>query len=420
MGKLLFLKLPEVLKRLPLGEEKNIGIYGLGEHTRNLLRSYQAAVGPIKAKLVFIDSRRQTFSEKFENCDVYNVRDIGELPLDTIILSSSLFENEMYQMLQELYGDHFHIYRFYEMGQRDIFDEGGQYIIPFVDTRRVLKVKFVDFWSDFDPIHNDIAAALWPQYRLELSDEPEVLFCSHFGESHKGFRDCMKIFLMTEVYPVDFRDYDYVIGFRYMDDDKFFHYSHYSPNNIELLQDRRAFTDPLLAKRTFCNFVYSNESTGEGAVLRKRFCMELAKYKHIDCPGKVLNNMKDAITPRLDRNWSRGKVKFIAQYKFTIAFENHMVEGYTTEKLYDSFRAGSIPIYWGNPLIEREIESDAFINCNDFDNDFDAVIERIKEIDADDERYMYMLGKSPFKDTYDSGFEKMRAYLYMIIERFER
>ncbi len=58
-----------------------------------------------------------------------------------------------------------------------------------------------------------------------------------------------------------------------------------------------------------------------------------------------------------------------------------MLPGYTTEKLFDCFKAGTVPIYWGNPEITRDVNPKAFINCNDYENDFDAVIERVKEID---------------------------------------
>lgn len=96
--------------------------------------------------------------------------------------------------------------------------------------------------------------------------------------------------------------------------------------------------------------------------------------------------------------------EFVKQYKFTVAFENHKVEGYTIEKLWDAFKEGSIPIYWGNPLIDREVSSEAFINCNAYDNDWNAVIEKVKEIGSDDAYYMDMLQKSPLKDTYYSDY----------------
>ncbi len=84
---------------------------------------------------------------------------------------------------------------------------------------------------------------------------------------------------------------------------------------------------------------------GEGGRLRKEFCIELGKYKRIDCLGRILNNMSGVIALRYDEEQWRGKIAFWRQYKFTITFENPKIPGYTTEKLWHAFLAGNIPIY---------------------------------------------------------------------------
>lgn len=412
-------ELTKILSRLPLGEEKFIGIYGVGVHTKRLLHGYQRCVGSIKARIIFIDSNKQTMAEKYNDCDVYNVHDIGKLPLDAIIISSFLYENEMYQMIQRLYGDRFCVYRLYEDSENDIFETAWMCLEERKEFRKALKIQFVDFWPGFDIVHNFIVEILFPKYKIQISDEPDVLFCSHFGDLQKKYANCKKVFVITEVRPFECSEYDYVIGYPYSKAKNFFHYNLYTPKNISSIQDRSRFSDVSFAQRKFCNFVYSNETWGGGAGLRKQFCIELSRYKQIDCPGNVLNNMKNTITPRQDAKWQDSKKAFLEQYKFTIAFENHRVDGYTTEKLYDPLSVGSIPIYWGNPLIGKEIDSEAFINCNDFDNDFEAVIKRVKEVDADDELYMYMLQKSPFRETCDSGFEKLGSFLDNIIDSYK-
>ena len=42
------------------------------------------------------------------------------------------------------------------------------------------------------------------------------------------------------------------------------------------------------------------------------------------------------------------KIKFLSQYKFSIAMENIKGDGYISEKIIDSFNAGTIPIYLGD------------------------------------------------------------------------
>jgi hypothetical protein len=99
----------------------------------------------------------------------------------------------------------------------------------------------------------------------------------------------------------------------------------------------------------------------------------------VDCPGRVLNNCR----PFDEHNYSfRGKVDYLKDYRFTIAFENQSTVGYTTEKIIHPFIAGSIPIYWGNPKVAELFNPEAFINCHDFD-DFESVISHVIQVDND-------------------------------------
>lgn len=407
-------ELPEILSKLPLGEEKYIGIYGIGMHTKRLLHRYRIDVGEIRAKLIFIDSKKVSLTEKYINCDVYNVCDIGGLLLDGIILSSPIYEDEMYHKIRELYGDEFKVYRFYNNRKQDIFQKDDIYLEK-EKLKRTLRINFIDFYQGFDKNYNIFVNLLCYKYRLELSDEPEIMFCLQFGDEHKKCRNCKKVLLVSEVFPFDFKDYDYAIGCQYFENKKFFHFGLYDPwGEAGILLGRRDFFNTDCAKRKFCNFIYSNETWGEGAHVRKQFCIELSKYKHVDCPGKVLNNMENAIEP-MEGAWEWSKKKFLKQYKFTIAFENHRVEGYTTEKIWHALEAGSIPIYWGDPKIADRICPESIINCSDFDDDFTSIIQRVKEIDEDDEYYMYMLRKFPLKVPFDVDVENLKLFLEKII-----
>ncbi len=63
------------------------------------------------------------------------------------------------------------------------------------------------------------------------------------------------------------------------------------------------------------------------------------------------------------------------------------------------------------------MNSNAFINCNDYGNDFDAVIQRVKEIDQDDDCYMNMLWQTPMREDYDFDvWLKLGKFLSEIIE----
>lgn len=409
--------LPGILAALPLNTGKRIGIYGLGMHTERLLEQYTDKVGAITADIIMVDSRRASGTEKYHGYDVWNVKDIGGLGLEGMILSSSLYEKEMYQTVQALYPGLFPVYRFYEDEQQeDIFIYKGFYSGVASAVRPVLKIGFTDMWPSFGIGDYDITRILSEKFCLELSSRPDILFCGQFGEEHKKYGNCKKVLWITEPWELHLDDYDYAFGFPYVEREGYLRYNTYAPRS-NLIQCRDAFADEALAHRKFCNFIYSQDAFGEGARLRKEFCLALEKYRHVDCPGKVLNNMaSDCLAPRFAKNQWESKMDFIKQYKFTIAFENHSIPGYSTEKLWQAFCAGSVPIYWGNPCVLQEVNAESFINCNDYGNDFEAVINRIREVDENDELYMSMLRHAPMKAGYDFSTKALEDFLYKITE----
>ena len=65
----------------------------------------------IKAKLIFIDSNIASGEVKYKGQDVIHIDDIGKLSLECIVIASVKYEEEMYQMVQEKYGDRFRLIR---------------------------------------------------------------------------------------------------------------------------------------------------------------------------------------------------------------------------------------------------------------------------------------------------------------------
>jgi hypothetical protein len=88
-------------------------------------------------------------------------------------------------------------------------------------------------------------------------------------------------------------------------------------------------------------------------------------------------------------------VEFLRNYKFSIAFENNDLPGYTTEKMSDAFHASTVPIYWGDRLIHQHYNPKAFIHRRDFESD-EACIDHVLKVDADDELYLKYLSEPPF------------------------
>ena len=63
------------------------------------------------------------------------------------------------------------------------------------------------------------------------------------------------------------------------------------------------------------------------------------------------------------------KHEVLEQYKFSICYENARdIPGYITEKIFDCFFAGCIPVYWGASNITQYIPENTFIDRRKFDS----------------------------------------------------
>lgn len=214
--------------------------------------------------------------------------------------------------------------------------------------RRKIKVNGVDYFAPEGQLSIPRFSTLSNNYEVEISDSPDFLFYSCVGTKFLKYTNCVRIFYTKENVRPDFNQCDYAIGFDRMQfGDRYCRW----PLNISPLPFDKDIHNE---SRKFCNFIYSNISSGKGAKERINFCKFLAKYKKIDCPGAAMNNMKAAITPR-EGDWHQGKIDFIKNYKFTIAWENTYYAGYVTEKLVDPLNARSIPIYMGDPDIAIDL-----------------------------------------------------------------
>jgi hypothetical protein len=76
----------------------------------------------------------------------------------------------------------------------------------------------------------------------------------------------------------------------------------------------------------------------------------------------------------------------------------------------------SIPIYWGNPKIEKEFNTKSFVNYYDF-NGFDEMLEFIIDIDENNDKYLNMLNQ-PWFEEYNipesNRLDNIKSFLYKI------
>jgi alpha(1,3/1,4) fucosyltransferase len=73
-----------------------------------------------------------------------------------------------------------------------------------------------------------------------------------------------------------------------------------------------------------------------------------------------------AAIARAARGRADSKSETIAGYRFALCFENSILKGWMTEKLFDCFFAGTIPVYWGAPDVLERVPADCFIDMRQF------------------------------------------------------
>ena len=276
--------------------------------------------------------------------------------------------------------------------------------------KKHIRIKFVDFWDDFVPESNLFYQILAEHYEVELSDDPEFLFCSVFGERHLQY-DCVKIFYTGENQCPDFNLFDYAMGFERMEfGDRYFRLPIYYLNRYQkdfrLMQEKHV--KPMPEKTGFCSFVYSNDRASE---VREQFFNQLSTYKTISSGGRYKNNIGGPVADKL---------AFESKHKFSFSFENSSYPGYSTEKLVQSFAAQTVPIYWGDPTITETFNEEAFINCNNYTS-WDEVLKAVKHVDADDDLYARMLAtralKYPEEDSIEAKLKQLTDFLCHIIDQ---
>lgn len=100
------------------------------------------------------------------------------------------------------------------------------------------------------------------------------------------------------------------------------------------------------------------------------------------------------------KNWRGGlesnKIDKLKEYKFSICYENMRdIKGYITEKIFDCFAAGVIPVYWGASNVTDYIPADCFIDRRLFANE--------------EELYRYM--KAMSKEEHQNYLDRIARFL---------
>lgn len=113
----------------------------------------------------------------------------------------------------------------------------------------------------------------------------------------------------------------------------------------------------------------------------------LAAGLRISIYGDASNCLRNADEDELKKD-RFGQFATMRSHKFYLAFENHRLEGYVTEKFYWALLRGQVPVVWGAPDIERYAPgTGSYIDASSFPN-ATALVAYLNILNDDDNAYL--------------------------------
>jgi hypothetical protein len=280
---------------------------------------------------------------------------------------------------------------------------------------------FAVFGGGFNKLENLFTRILEKHFNVEISDHPDFVICSNRGKPFEYMKyNCVRIMFMGENMSADFTVFDYCIGFDFLNfGDRYFRlpFALYSDEGkafeFEQLTENSAY-ELLKRKIYFANFIYGHQSShGMREILFER----LNQYKHVVSPGSYLNNVHNQNGIGKRCSWKE-KNEYLIASKFTIAGDSIVYPGFVTEKIVQPFEKHSIPVYFGNPVIDRDFNTKAFVWCKS-ESDIERVVEEVQFLDTHDDAYVEMLCQCPFNETFylKKMYEELEQFLYHIFSQ---
>lgn len=265
-----------------------------------------------------------------------------------------------------------------------------------------MKISFLDFWTGFDPKNNFFSHSLNKlgiNFKIVKPQRADVIFFSCFGSKNLEFSDCKKIFFLSEDFNLDNYIFDYSIT--HLDTDKrnnfrlplwkmyidWFNVESYNNPSylipINYIDKNNEFN--ITEKEKFCTIVYSSEY-----FFRDQYIELISTYKDLDVAGK---NKYGNLLPEGEYH----KLIHLSKYKFSLAMENEISNGYLCEKLIHAKVAGNIPLFYGDDYAKTDFNPDSFIHITDYSKE--ALLEKIIEIDSKKTMYNEINNQPLFKDS---------------------
>jgi hypothetical protein len=234
----------------------------------------------------------------------------------------------------------------------------------------MISIAYINYWND---PHNDnyftkfIEENIGPVKKVNPTENPDILIASCMGNINnvQNIKAKCKLFYYGENlnrYPPYNNDkllydtFDLIIGFKHTDLSKkqirfplwlmYYHYYKYNENDNILTYIQNKYNENIKKQKDIFGTIIARHDRGGQRTL---IFNELSKYGNIKAPGTYRKNTQSI------GNTHNDKINYISRGTYNICPENSVYEGYFTEKIFQAFEGGTIPLYWAVDLPEVEI-----------------------------------------------------------------
>ena len=282
-----------------------------------------------------------------------------------------------------------------------------------MSQRPQIRVEVVDMGGMLvDPHKHFVIQSLSKWCDVTVGAPGELMVYGPFGKKHLDFTG-PKISVIGENLRPNFEIADYVIGGDRIKQPNYLRMPMWAWNQPSRFLMKSTNDRMGTGERRFCTFVYSNP---KGKPRNELFCA-INRRRFVEAPGAVFNNTAGDISGRRVKGWRNSKIAYLQQFNFVITAENSRHRGYITEKITDAFRAGAIPVYWGDRSIIRDFNPESFVNANEFATT-DAVAEFLIELSRDSAAMDQMRSVAPMTDAQwsrNASPKRLAMFLYRAV-----
>lgn len=241
-------------------------------------------------------------------------------------------------------------------------------------NKKKINVHTIDYYKDYSEIdvvvfeRIDYEFIYYFHYRYKnkliilIPWEPEVVSSDHRPQSLIRISHC----------------FDYILTWNDLLVDKIQFYKLSYPHSLicnSFQNDLKSFESRKLLVQISSNL--NSKNNLELYSLRKEFNFKMSQLipNQFDFYGKGWSNSSSY------KGVVENKFDTLSKYKFSLCFENMKNgQGYITEKIFDCFRAGVVPIYFGSDNVTDYIPSNCFIDFREF-RDPNLLLEFIQNMD---------------------------------------